>query len=284
MATSAMVLPLMPDGLSRVWKLGMGKVLLALVTAYGSMLASLYLTGYWGRFGINPFYLASTADLLTATLMSLPSTFAFIGVGAGFGYWLGDGAASTKRPLARFLSRISTALSVILPLLAVVFLPGTRVYFFGALCSLVAVIIVGKTRLRFFFNHSPRAVAVTIFMLVYVPFAVFGLGRSRAETAVSPTSSWLIDQGQSKLPVSSSGQMTYLGTLGTYHLLYELTERAVVMGRAEEMMLVIRAPSQDTKPVSVTTGGSQSAAVTSGRCSQPALRETNQAHRTICKG
>jgi hypothetical protein len=221
--------------------------LLALFPPYGTVVAALYLAGYWWKIGVNPFYLTSVADLLAATLASLPATFMLLCMGGCIGVFIGEATSVSEKPLGKLSRWASLSISLAFLVFTAFTWPDALWFLGGAGVCLMIVALLIKNGMAPLIRRAPWIFLVALFLVVYVPFAMYGLARMRAHEAMDPHKSRVLDQRQSQIPIESKGPITYLGTLGDCHLLYAVEEESVALPRVDEAMLVLGPPRKLTQ-------------------------------------
>lgn len=219
----------------RMSGLGLATAISLLVT-YGTALGAVYMRGYWGTFGIDPFQYGSTSDISVAGLAAVAVSTLLILLGAWFGH-----------VFAVYASKFGKG-QLLLGRIVFFIVPGALIalgifgYWWVALgfagVVLLGLMIIFTIELPTPLRAPPAAFGIAL-LLVYVPLSAHALGQCRAVSASDVRVGRVLDLERSILNVEIKAPAKLIGRIGGDVVIWEAVSGAVIMlPAAAEVRLV----------------------------------------------
>ena len=193
---------------------------------YGCVVGAIYLRGFWGSFGINPFQFASPSDLAIVGLTAVGVTLILACVASLAGAMLGD-------KLVVFLKH-----HLVLPWFFIIVI-------FAGLAAVVYLIdggywivigMVGTWFLIWLCHKSPdvpdwlkslRSLPLLALAITYLPIAAQFISLREASRIKVADSGWFVDVARSNLDKKYRSPMRFVGRIGEEYFFYEIPTGSV---------------------------------------------------------
>lgn len=204
----------------------------ALVT-FGLVQGALYLQGYWGKFGLDPFQFVAVGELALAGLAGIGVVLGMLLFAALLGSWL-KGKFSGVRPKNRLLGVLSPV-ALLLGLGAMIWWTSAWGVLVAALASVICLVVLKLSPVvPSAIKESPWLIYVVL-MLVYVSFASSWLGTERAQKILDGNATSLSAVSTDKEVLSG---LNLIGRLGDTYAFWDPVRRTAMLLPAADVRRV----------------------------------------------
>jgi hypothetical protein len=218
-------------------------------SAYTLLVTSLYLFGYWGRFGLNVLEFIGIGDIVSHALMPFLASMAFAVLGFVIStvdprrdlFPPGGGAYS---PIGRFgRAHWKVLLTLDLWALALVAILGPEPLRWFLVIILIMPVATALTHIDFLIAAMPNP-SVRAFVLDFslmIAAAAFAVGRQQADSLLKGAGPLLVDVVGSGLQLKSdaSHPVSYVGHVTDFFVLYDSAQSQVVILNTQKVTSLV---------------------------------------------
>lgn len=224
--------------------------IIAAISAYSLVVASLYLWGYWGSFGLNFLEFIGFGDMLRFAI--LPLLISMAGVMFGFAYSqilhgdmfpVGGGADTTIGRFAQTYWRVLIVLNLLAVYLVAQFAPEETRWYIVA--SLLIPLSAPLTHLDYLHSLIPNPQVRWNLVVLPVFFAgmAFAQGRLAAHSILKGEGNLFVDTVESGMPASFSKErlLSYVGHLADFFVFYQASSSRLYIvnaGKVSNLVLL----------------------------------------------
>ena len=219
--------------------------LIGVALSFTTILASLYLLGFWSAFDIAILEFADFTDAVKLALYPALGSFLLLFMALGIAQMFdrdpppvkldAETAAKLRRQAAR-RHRVLLLSCALLLLVAVTMIPEPINWLFVAIFAAVLGMPVAEKVLPKTWVPDRKIRPLVIIVLLFAPGMAFSFGRTHAYWIKAGNADAIVDIARSELPVTGdvNNPVAYLGHIGSFFALYETRTRAVVLIAAND--------------------------------------------------
>lgn len=213
--------------------------------AYTLLVTSLYLFGYWGRFGLNVLEFIGIGDIVSHALMPFLASIAFAVLGFVIStvdprrdlFPPGEGADNRIGRFGRAHWRLLLTLDLWALALVAIFGPEPLRWFLVII--FIMPVATALTHLDFLIATmpSPSVRAFVLDFSLMIAAAAFAVGRLQADSLLKGAGPLLVDVVGSSLQLKSdaSHPVSYVGHVADFFVLYDSAQSQVVILNAQKV-------------------------------------------------
>ena len=235
------------------------KAMLGFAVPYGFVLASLYLYAYWHPVGLQPFQYANAADLVSATIGTIVTWLAALIVMIAITYLI-DYVSPNKTPSNPNKAAIVIACIAIIFAAIASWLGNSPIKWMITAFAVGTISMLILRKSEWVDKHLPTRPTrlAAIIITIVLPAIFYGRGTDYVNDALIPARGGVIvDAKRSDIGVPTNGRVMYLGMLGNFHVLRELSTRTTIILPSDKRIvfqqpIVITVPANNAatpKPV-----------------------------------
>jgi len=213
--------------------------------AYTLVVTSLYLFGYWGRFGLNVLEFIGIGDIVSHALMPFLASIAFAVLGFVIStvdprrdlFPPGGGANNRIERFGRAHWRLLLTLDLWALALVAIFGPEPLRWFLVII--FIVPVATALTHLDFLIAAmpSPSVRAFVLDFSLMIAASAFAVGRLQADSLLKGAGPLLVDVVGSSLQLKSdaSHPVSYVGHVADFFVLYDSAQSQVVILNAQKV-------------------------------------------------